>query len=97
LVIYFNKICLIPYFLIKIFENSRSPLYLYTVLFGNDSYSGPLEEMAKIAQSYHPKNSSSGDLRCQFTRANDAHNLVNHFTNVAESLRKHKPALLKKV
>jgi len=55
-----------------------------------------LEEMAKIAQSFHPQNSSSSALRCQFTRAIDEVNLVNHFTGVAESLRKHKPALLKK-
>lgn len=52
--------------------------------------------MAKIAQSYHPQNSSSSALRCQYTRAIDEVNLMNHFTGVAESLRKHKPALLKK-
>ena len=52
--------------------------------------------MAKIAQSYHPANTSSGVLRCQFTRTVNEVNLVNHFTGVAESLRKHKPALLKK-
>jgi len=51
--------------------------------------------MANIAQSYHPAN-SSGALRCQFTRTVDEVKLVNHFTGVAESLRKHKPALLKK-
>jgi hypothetical protein len=84
-------------FLLKIFENFRSPLYLYTVLFGSDSHGDSLKEMVKIAQSYHPENSSSGDLRCQFTHAKDANKLMNHFTNVAESLRKHKPALLKKV
>ncbi|PKC68809.1 hypothetical protein RhiirA1_440393 [Rhizophagus irregularis] len=78
-------------------KEKGSPLYLYTVLFGSDSHSGTLEEMAKIAQSYHPQNSSSDSLRCQFTRVNDANKLVIHFTNVAESLRKHKPSLLKKV
>ncbi|POG65607.1 hypothetical protein GLOIN_2v1665293 [Rhizophagus irregularis DAOM 181602=DAOM 197198] len=73
-----------------------SPLYLYTVLFSSESQSNSLEEMAKIAQSYHPANTSSGALRCQFTRTVNEVNLVNHFTGVAESLRKHKPALLKK-
>ncbi|GBC07437.1 hypothetical protein RclHR1_07470002 [Rhizophagus clarus] len=73
-----------------------SPLYLYTVLFSSDSRSHSLEEMARIAQSYHPQNSSSGALRCQFTRTVNEVTLVNHFTGVAESLRKHKPALLKK-
>jgi len=52
--------------------------------------------MTRIAQTYHPQNSSSSALRCQFTRAIDEVSLVNHFTGVAESLRKHKPALLKK-
>ncbi|CAG8438296.1 8032_t:CDS:10 [Funneliformis caledonium] len=73
-----------------------SPLYLYTVLFGSRSQSHSLEEMAKIARSYHPQSSSSSALRCQFTCAMTEVKLVNHFTGVAESLRKHKPALLKK-
>ncbi|CAG8499822.1 1587_t:CDS:10 [Acaulospora colombiana] len=55
-----------------------------------------LEVMAEIAKSYHPKSSASGALKCQFTRAIDEVKLVNHFTGVAESLREHKPALLKK-
>lgn len=65
-------------------------------MFSSDARSHSLEEMAKIAQSYHPQNSSSGALRCQFTRTVNEVTLVNHFTGVAESLRKHKPALLKK-
>ncbi|CAG8634848.1 3170_t:CDS:10, partial [Funneliformis caledonium] len=77
-------------------QTRRSPLYLYTVLFSNDSNSSSLEEMAKIVQSYHTNDISSGGLRCQFTRAINEINLVNHFTSVAESLRKHKPTLLKK-
>ncbi|PKY40275.1 hypothetical protein RhiirA4_531713 [Rhizophagus irregularis] len=77
-------------------QTRGSPLYLYTVLFSSDKHSHSLEEMAKIAQSYHSPNSSSGTLRCQFTRAIDEVNLVSHFTSVADSLRKHKPALLKK-
>ena len=52
--------------------------------------------MANIALSYHSPNTSSGALRCQFTCTVDEVNLVNHFTGVAESLRKHKPALLRK-
>ncbi|RIA83382.1 hypothetical protein C1645_833923 [Glomus cerebriforme] len=78
-------------------ETKGFPLYLYMVLFGRNSHSHSLEEMAKIAQSYHPTNTSSGALRCQFTRTMNEVNLVSHFTNVAESLRNHKPALLKKI
>ena len=52
--------------------------------------------MANIAQSYHPANNPSGALRCQFARTVNEVSLVNHFTGVAESLRKHKPTLLKK-
>ncbi|PKK70959.1 hypothetical protein RhiirC2_443579 [Rhizophagus irregularis] len=78
-------------------KEKGSPLYLYTVLFGSDQHSDSLEEMAKIAQSYHPQNSSPNALRCQFTSTADAVKLVNHFNYVEDSLRKHKPALLKKV
>ncbi|CAG8588725.1 6761_t:CDS:10 [Rhizophagus irregularis] len=78
-------------------KENGSPLYLYTVLFGSDRRSYSLEKMAEIAQSYHPQNSSSKTLRCQFTSTADAGKLVNHFNYVAESLRKHKPALLKKI
>ncbi|RGB38353.1 hypothetical protein C1646_755773 [Rhizophagus diaphanus] len=89
-----------------------SPVYLYTVLFGSDSASkflnngnngnnnnkasGSLKHIAEIAQSYHSPNTSSVALRCQFTCVIDEVNLVNHFTYVADSLRRHKPALLKK-
>ncbi|CAI2161648.1 17233_t:CDS:10, partial [Funneliformis geosporum] len=76
-------------------QNKKSPLYLYTVLFSSRTHSSSLEQMAEIAQSYHPPNSSSVALRCQFTRAIDEVKLVDHFTCVAASLRKHKPALLK--
>ncbi|CAI2161359.1 15834_t:CDS:10 [Funneliformis geosporum] len=55
----------------------------------NDSQSQSLEEMARIAQSYHPPNTSSDALRCQFVRTTNEPNLVNHFTSVAESLKKH--------
>ncbi|CAG8485102.1 8847_t:CDS:10 [Acaulospora morrowiae] len=72
------------------------PIYLYTVLFSSTLYSPSLEKMAEIAKSYHPKSSTSGALKCQFTRAIDEVSLINHFTGVAESLREHKPALLKK-
>lgn len=52
--------------------------------------------MVKIAQSYHTTNTSSDMLQCQFTHTIDEVTLINHFTNVAASLRRHKPALLKK-
>ncbi|CAG8491773.1 7035_t:CDS:10 [Funneliformis caledonium] len=77
-------------------QSKKSPLYLYTVLFSSRTYSSSLERMAKVAQSYHPPNPSSVALRCQFTRAIDEVKLVDHFTSVAASLRKHKPALLKR-
>ncbi|PKB98371.1 hypothetical protein RhiirA5_431468 [Rhizophagus irregularis] len=97
-------------------QDKKSPVYLYTVLFGSDSApkflsffgnngnngnndnkaSGSLKHMAEIAQSYHSPNTSSVALRCQFTCVIDEVNLVNHFTYVADSLRRHKPALLKK-
>ncbi|PKY60333.1 hypothetical protein RhiirA4_483921, partial [Rhizophagus irregularis] len=74
-----------------------SPLYLYTVLFGNDTNSGSLKEMAKIAQSYHLTNTSSDILQCQFTHTINEIKLIDHFNGITESLRKHKPSLLKKV
>ncbi|CAI2177086.1 2129_t:CDS:10 [Funneliformis geosporum] len=77
-------------------QSRGSLLYLYTVLFSSNSASSSLEEMAKIAQSYHTNYTSSGCLRSQFTRAINEISLVNHFTSIAESLRKHKPTLLKK-
>jgi hypothetical protein len=81
---------------LKNFRSPLYPLYLYTVLFSSESQSHSLVEMAKIAQSYHPPNTSSGALRCQFTRTVNEVNLVNHLISVAESLRKHKLACLKK-
>ena len=79
----------------------RSPLYLYTVLFSSIissifglSNSSSLKQMANIAQSYHPPNNSSSALRCQFTHTIGEVHLINHFTGVAESLRRHKPAVI---
>ncbi|CAI2180537.1 19077_t:CDS:10, partial [Funneliformis geosporum] len=78
-------------------NQTRGQLFLNSyILFGNESATSSLEEMANIAHSYHTNNKSSGDLRCQFTRVIDENILVNHFTNVAVSLREHKPTLLKK-
>ncbi|CAG8505521.1 11511_t:CDS:10 [Funneliformis caledonium] len=77
-------------------QTIRTPLYLYTVLFSSDSGISSLKEMATIAQTYHVNAISSGGLHCQFTQAINEINLVDHFINVAESLRKHKPTLLKK-
>ncbi|PKC03338.1 hypothetical protein RhiirA5_423914 [Rhizophagus irregularis] len=73
-----------------------SPLYLYTVLFGSDNNSGSLKKMANIAQSYHLTNTSSDVLQCQFTHTINEIKLIDHFNEIAESLRKHKPSLLKK-
>ncbi|GBB83177.1 hypothetical protein RclHR1_00010059 [Rhizophagus clarus] len=73
-----------------------SPLYLYTVLFGKDSRDNTLKEMANVAQSYHTANASSA-LKCQFNSAIDEINSIDHFNEVAASLRRHNPALLKKV
>ncbi|CAG8434680.1 7782_t:CDS:10 [Diversispora eburnea] len=76
-------------------KQKGSPLYLYTILFGTDACSTSLERMKDIAKSYHPA-ASSGSLKCQFSKIMTEVNLVNHLTGVAESLRRHKPALLKK-
>ncbi|CAI2192234.1 4778_t:CDS:10, partial [Funneliformis geosporum] len=82
-----------------VFEESQTrgfPLYLYTVLFSSNSSFSCLEEMAKIVQSYHNNYISSDSLQSQFTRAIDEIRLVNHFTDVVNNLREHKPTLLKK-
>ncbi|CAG8632712.1 6169_t:CDS:2, partial [Cetraspora pellucida] len=63
---------------------------------GSDMMSPSLQQMADIAQGYLPQQTSAGALKCHFTRAINEVNLVNTFTGVAESLRRHKPALLKK-
>ncbi|GBB83175.1 hypothetical protein RclHR1_00010057 [Rhizophagus clarus] len=73
-----------------------SPLYLYTVLFGNDSDGSSLKEMAEIAQSYHPAKVLPDALQCRYKHAIDEVNLIGHFNEVATSLRKHIPALLNK-
>ncbi|CAG8727313.1 5341_t:CDS:10, partial [Gigaspora margarita] len=77
-------------------KQKGSPIFLQTILFSSSVTSPSLQKMAEIAQKYLPQQTSSGALKCQFTRAIDEVNLVNTFTGVAESLRKHKPALLKK-
>ncbi|CAJ0875333.1 10269_t:CDS:10 [Entrophospora sp. SA101] len=81
----------------RVNQQRGSPLYLYTVLFSSDSSSPSLVKMADIAQSHLPTNSSSQSLKCQFTRAIDEIALANYFTVVAESLRAHKPSLMKKL
>ncbi|CAJ0912222.1 15411_t:CDS:2 [Entrophospora sp. SA101] len=53
-------------------------------------------KMANIAQKYLPANSSPQSLKCQYTKTIDEIALANHFTIVAESLRRHKPSLMKK-
>ncbi|RHZ44791.1 hypothetical protein Glove_709g38 [Diversispora epigaea] len=76
-------------------KQKGSPLYLYTILFSGDVNSPSLSKMAEIAKSYHPA-ASSGSLKCQFSQIITEVNLVDHLTGVAESLRRHKPALLRK-
>ncbi|CAG8440721.1 9944_t:CDS:10, partial [Cetraspora pellucida] len=84
-----NKIC-------SKSKNKGSPIFLNTILFSSSIDCESLKQMADIAQSYLPKESSSSALRCQFTRAIDEVVLINTFSGIAESLRKHKPTLLKK-
>ncbi|KAG9305010.1 hypothetical protein G9A89_007413 [Geosiphon pyriformis] len=79
-------------------EASRgSPLFLYTVLFAADGHSGQsLKTMVDIANQYHPKGNAKDALKCQYALAVDEIKLAMHFTQVAESLRKHQPMLIKK-
>ncbi|CAH1767672.1 9095_t:CDS:2 [Entrophospora sp. SA101] len=89
----------------RVNQQRGSLLYLYTILFGSDSNSQfvrffdsdpSLVKMANIAQKYLPANSSPQSLKCQYTKTIDEIALANHFTIVAESLRRHKPSLMKK-
>ncbi|CAG8527594.1 5810_t:CDS:10 [Scutellospora calospora] len=77
-------------------QKRGSPIFLNTILFSNNLECPSLQHMADIAQSYLPKATNSSALRCQFTRVIDEVILVNTFNGIAESLRRHKPVLLKK-
>ncbi|CAG8502820.1 32032_t:CDS:10, partial [Racocetra persica] len=77
-------------------QKKGSPIFLNTILFSSSINCQSLQLMANIAQSYLPKETSSSALKCQFTRAIDEIVLVNTFSGIAESLRKHKPTLIKK-
>lgn len=54
-----------------------------------------LQKMADIAKEYLPKSSNKNSLTCQYARADDQIDLINHFNTVADSLRNHKPTLIK--
>ncbi|RIB16915.1 hypothetical protein C2G38_2188736 [Gigaspora rosea] len=55
-----------------------------------------LEKMVMIANEYLTKCSDKDSLKCEYVLAVDEIKLIDHFTHVAESLRKHKPTLLKR-
>ncbi|CAG8734386.1 10502_t:CDS:2, partial [Acaulospora morrowiae] len=61
-----------------------NPLFLYTVLFANQSESSSLRKMAEIAQEYQPPNSSVSSLRCQYNNVMTEINLVTTFVGIAE-------------
>ncbi|CAG8642418.1 8285_t:CDS:10, partial [Ambispora gerdemannii] len=74
--------------------NKGAPLYLYTVMFGSDG-GQPLQQMANIATEYLSRSTSGDVLKCQYTLAENVKKLNELFTRVAESLRKHKPMLIR--
>ncbi|RHZ48992.1 hypothetical protein Glove_535g7 [Diversispora epigaea] len=78
-------------------ERTRgSYLYLYTVMFAGDGHSGKsLKRMADIAKEYLPKTRDRQSLTCKYVHAVDEIRLTEYFTSVAESLRRHKPMLIK--
>ncbi|CAG8444245.1 12971_t:CDS:10 [Acaulospora morrowiae] len=76
-------------------------LFLYTIMFTGSSgsharYGQSLQKMADIASEYLPRSNDKESLKCQYVYAMNEIILTEHFTQVAESLRKHKPMLLKK-
>ncbi|CAG8473346.1 38766_t:CDS:10 [Gigaspora margarita] len=75
-------------------------LYLYTIMFTGSSthtrYGQSLQKMADIATEYLPKNAAKESLKCQYVLAINEVTLTEHFTQVAESLRSHKPMLIRK-
>lgn len=63
-------------------------------MFAGDGYSGKsLEKMTNVASEYLPKDRQS--LMCKYVHAVDEIKLTEHFVSVAESLRKHKPMLMR--
>ncbi|RHZ45912.1 hypothetical protein Glove_642g9 [Diversispora epigaea] len=51
--------------------------------------------MVNIAKEYLPQNNNRQSLTCEFVHAVDEIRLIEYFTSVAESLRKHKPTLIR--
>ncbi|CAG8439066.1 4374_t:CDS:10 [Diversispora eburnea] len=77
-------------------RNRGSYLFLYTVMFAGDGqHDSSLKNMANIANEYLPKTKDRQSLTCKYVHAIDGIKLTEHFTSVAESLRKHKPILMK--
>ncbi|GBC16228.2 hypothetical protein GLOIN_2v1865248 [Rhizophagus irregularis DAOM 181602=DAOM 197198] len=80
--------------------NRGSPIYLYTIMFtGSTTYSyygQSLQKMVDIVSEYLPKTNDKDSLKCQYVLAIDQIKLTEHFTKVAESLRKHRPMLMRK-
>jgi len=52
--------------------------------------------MVYIANEYLPKTSDKDSLKCQYVVAINEIKLTEHFTQVAKSLRKHRPILMRK-
>ncbi|CAG8584575.1 25121_t:CDS:10, partial [Gigaspora margarita] len=77
-------------------------IYLYTIKFTNSLigqandfiFTNTLEKMVKTANKYLPKCTDKDSLKCKYVLAIDEIELINHFTHIAESLRKHKPTLM---
>lgn len=80
-------------------------MYLYTILYSGQGWldkitfndGSSLQKMADIAKEYLPPD--TGDeysLECKYAYAIDQTDLIKHFYEVAESLRNHKPSLIRK-
>lgn len=59
-------------------------------------YGQSLQKMVDIVSEYLPKTNDKDSLKCQYVLAIDQIKLTEHFTKVAESLRKHRPMLMRK-
>ncbi|CAG8550727.1 10371_t:CDS:10, partial [Funneliformis caledonium] len=80
--------------------NRGSPIFLYTIMFTGGTfhmtYGKSLQRMADIASEYLPKTNDKDSLKCQYVLAMNQIKLTEHFIAVAESLRKHRPMLMRK-
>ncbi len=63
---------------------------------GHMRYGQSLQKMADIAAEYVPKTNDKGPLRCQYVLAMNQIKLTEHLIHLSDSLRKHRPMLMRK-